>query len=211
MTTASEFWVYFFGNGIQKRTDYTGRTILKSAYNQIGSAYGWVLEYILPLESGGSDTLDNIQIVSCEANVLRNGRLTYTIDGIRYQIQKDNSGQYAICKIGDKVISFWEREFGDAQEAEDFAGRKIIKRAYAQSNSRYGWNIDHIQPLSEGGKDNDENKQIVHINTNTQKADRITFSIDGVTYQVQKTTYDNEKCWANDYDYSNKKYCIVAI
>lgn len=211
MPTASEWWVHLLGQGVQDAKDYTGRPIKKSAYNQTGSAYGWVLEYILPLQNGGSDTVDNIHIVSCEANMLRNGKITYTIDGVRYQVQRNNNGKYKIYKIGDKKMSFWEKEFGNAIEAEDFAGRLIKKCAYGQINSRYGWDIDHIQPLSKGGKDNDENKQIVHVDTNDEKADKTTFIIDDVTYQVQKTSRSDENCWANDYDYSDKKYCIVEI
>ncbi len=66
MATASQWWEAFFGKK-QDETDYTGRQIKKAAYGQKGSAYGWVLEYILPPDNGGTDTQDNIHIVSCEA------------------------------------------------------------------------------------------------------------------------------------------------
>ena len=211
MATASEWWVHFLGKNVQEAKDYTGRPIKKAAYKQVGSAYGWVLEYILPLDNGGTDMADNIHIVSYEAYRLRNGRITYTIDGIRYQVQRDENNKYAIYKIGDKRMSFWEKEFGDVEKAEDFVGRKILKCAYGQTNSRFGWDIDHIQPLSKGGTDTDDNKQIVHVDTNDEKADKTTFVIDGITYQVQKTSRSDEACWANRYDYSNKKYCIVEI
>lgn len=211
MATASEWWVSFFGQKVQEAKDYTGRQIKKSAYNQAGSSYGWVLEYILPLDNGGKNTADNVHIVSYEAFMLRDGRITYTIDGIRYQIQRDENNKYAIYKIGDKSMSFWEKEFGDVEEAEDFAGYKILKCAYGQINSRYGWDIDHIQPLSKGGTDTDDNKQIVHVKTNDEKADKTTFIIDDRIYQVQKTSRSDEEYWANGYDYSNKKYCIVEI
>lgn len=211
MATASDWWTHFFGKGVQDAQDYTGRLIKKSAYNQPGSAYGWILEYILPLDNGGTDTKDNIHISSYEAYSLRNGKITYTIDGKRYQVQKDDKGHYAIYIIGDKKMSFWEKEFGDANEAQDFTGRVIKKCAYGQVNSRFGWDVDHIQPLSKGGKDNDENKQIVHVTTNDEKGDKTTFVINGTTYQVQKTLRSDENDWANDYDYSDKKYCIVEI
>ena len=212
MATASQWWEAFFGNK-QDATDYTGRQIKKSAYGQKGSAYGWVLEYILPLNNGGTDIRANIHIVIREANVLRNGRLTYTIDGIRYQVQRNNKGSYSIFRIGDKRMSFWEKEFGDVQEAYDFVGRKILRGSFGQQGSKYGWDIDHIQPLSKGGTDNEENKQIVHIITNDEKADKTTFisDYDGQTYQVQKTSRNDSKYWANGYDYSDKKYCMVII
>lgn len=213
MTVASKWWEACFGNK-QDGLDYTGRQIKKSAYRQRGSAYGWVLEYILPLNNGGSDTQDNIHIVSCEANALRHDRLTYTIDGIRYQVQRNNGiNRYSICKIGDKKMSIWEKEFGDVQEAYDFVGRKILKCAFGQQGSEYGWDIDHIQPLSKGGTDTEDNIQIVHILTNDEKSDKTTFisDFDGQTYQVQKTSKNSLEYWANGYDYSNKKYCMVII
>ncbi len=209
---ASEWWVSLIGQGVQDATDYTGRQIKKSAYNQKGSAYGWVLEYVLPLDKGGSDSVDNIHIVSYETHILRNGRLTYTIDGTRYQVQKNDENGYSIYKIGDKKMSFWEKEFGDVEQAEDFTGRVVYKCAYGQNGSQYGWDIDHIQPLSKGGTDTDDNKQIVHVVTNDEKEDKTTFiSENGKTYQVQKTSKNPSEYWANGYDYSNKKYCMVEI
>lgn len=212
MATASQWWEAFFGKQ-QDATDYTGRQIKKSAYGQKGSAYGWVLEYILPPDNGGTNTQDNIKIVSCEANALRNGRLTYTIDGTRYQVQRNDKGSYSIFKIGDKRMSFWEKEFGDVQEAYDFVGRKILRGAFGQQGSQYGWDIDHIQPIAKGGTDTEDNKQIVHVLTNDEKADKTTFISDynGQTYQVQKTSRNEPKYWANGYDYSDKKYCMVII
>lgn len=209
MATASEWWVHFFGQSVQDAEDYTARPIKKAAYKQSGSAYGWILEYILPLNKGGTNTADNIHIVSYEAFMIRNGRITFAIDGVRYQVQKNN-GKYGIYKIGDNKMSFWEKEFGNVEQARDFAGRLIKKCAFGQTTSNFGWDIDHIQPLSKGGKDNDENKQIVHVKTNDEKADKTTFIIKGTTYQVQKTSRSDEGCWA-PYDYSNKKYCIVVI
>lgn len=212
MHTASEQWNSRIGPGTQEATDYTGRQIKKAAYKQQGSQYGWILEYIMPLDKGGADTTDNVWIVSYEAHLLRSGKITYTIDGVRYQVQKDGEGGYGIYKVGDKKINFWEREFGDVAEAEDFTGRVIQKGAFGQQWSRYGWDIDHIQPLSLGGKDADENKQIVHVMTNDEKADKTTFiTEDGRQFQVQKTSRVEPAYWANGYDYSEKKYCIVEI
>mgnify|MGYP007025223091 CR=1 FL=1 len=34
-----------------------------------GSAYGWVIEYILPIDMGGKKTWDNVWIVSYETKI----------------------------------------------------------------------------------------------------------------------------------------------
>ncbi len=205
--TVFEFWNQVYGDNVQDTKDYTGRPIKKVAYGQKNSRYGWVVEYILPLSNGGSDCIENMHIASIEAYYLRKGKLTFTIDGVRCQVQKSDYG-YSIYKIGDKKMDMWEREFGNVEKAEDFAGRTIYKSAKGNENSAYGWDIDHIMPLALGGKDNDENKQIVHLMTNDEKADKTTFEINGSIYQVKKTSKSDKRVWANGYDYSQKKYCI---
>ena len=51
----------------------------------------------------------------------------------------------------------WVQQFGKKQKAIDFAGREIAKAAYNDRNSNYGWNVDHVLPLSRGGKTADHN------------------------------------------------------
>jgi hypothetical protein len=208
--TAIECWNDKIGKGVQDSIDYTGRLIKKAAFNQTGSRYGWMLEYIQPIEQGGTETADNLHIVSIKAHILREGKTTYSIDGVLYQTQNDECGNRVICKIGEKRSTVWEREFGDVNEAADFAGYKILKGGFGKEKSEYGWDIDHIQPLSKGGTDTLENRQIVRMQTNREKADKITFVIDGQQYQVRETSNASEDEWA-DYDYSHKKYCIVRI
>ena len=43
----------------------------------------------------------------------------------------------------------WVKQFGKKQKAIDFAGREIAKAAYNDRNSNYGWNVDHILPLTQ--------------------------------------------------------------
>ncbi|MDR2202428.1 MAG: hypothetical protein LBP26_06715 [Clostridiales bacterium] len=209
--TASEFWTSIFGVGVQDATDYTGREIKKAAYNQRGSKYGWTTEYILPLNQGGTDTLNNLQIVSFEACNLRDGKITYSIDGTHYQVRKNEYGEYNIYEKGDIKTDMWEKEFGNKTKAKDFAGRTILKEYFGKTNPDYGSNVDHILPLAGNGKNTNENKQIVHIKTNAEKKDKTTFVANGQRYQVHKTSKVDPRYFANDYDYSQKKYCIVEL
>lgn len=66
----------------------------------------------------------------------------------------------------------WVQQFGKKQKVIDFAGREIAKAAYNDRNSNYGWNVDHILPLSRGGKTADHNLICCHILTNDEKADK---------------------------------------
>ena len=72
------------------------------------------------------------------------------------------------------IKDLWELFFGNKTEVYDYAGRLMLKSACGDPNSQYHPTIDHIRPLSQGGKDIKENIVICHVKTNEEKAD--TFS-----------------------------------
>lgn len=81
----------------------------------------------------------------------------------------------------------WVEQFGKRQKAFDFAGREIAKAAYNDRNSNYGWNVDHILPLSRGGKTADYNLICCHILTNDEKADKFPcFKANAKEYEIKK-------------------------
>ena len=81
----------------------------------------------------------------------------------------------------------WVQQFGKKQKAIDFAGREIAKAAYNDRNSDYGWNVDHILPLSRGGKTADHNLICCHILTNDEKADRFPcFKANAKEFEINK-------------------------
>jgi len=47
---------------------------------------------------------------------------------------------------------------------------------HGNKNSQYGWEIDHINPVSNGGKDNLENLQPLNWVNNLEKEDQINWS-----------------------------------
>ena len=81
----------------------------------------------------------------------------------------------------------WGQQFGKRQKAIDFSGREIAKAAYNDRNSNYGWNVDHILPLSRGGKTADHNLICCHIRTNDEKADIFPcFKANEKVFEIQK-------------------------
>jgi CRISPR/Cas system Type II protein with McrA/HNH and RuvC-like nuclease domain len=106
---------------------------------------------------------------------------------------------------------FWIHEFKNREYATDFAGRQI-KRSEQGQDSEFGWSIDHILPLSLKSPDNITNLQITHFRTNQEKADKTTFKIDDILYQVKQVKNLNQDDYiAANYSYDNKKYCIVIL
>lgn len=72
----------------------------------------------------------------------------------------------------ETAMRLWNKAFGKETKAHDFAGRQIVKGAYNDRKSDYGWNVDHILPQSKGGVTADYNLICCHINTNDEKADK---------------------------------------
>ena len=87
----------------------------------------------------------------------------------------------------ETAMRLWNKTFGKDTKASDFTGRKIVKGAYGDRNSDYGWNVDHILPVSHGGKTNDSNLVITHISTNDEKADKFPcFVANGINFEIIK-------------------------
>ena len=69
------------------------------------------------------------------------------------------------------VKKIWDEIYGKQEEAYDYAGRLMKKSACGNQNSGYEPTIDHIRPISKGGKDKKDNMVICHRETNAEKND----------------------------------------
>lgn len=98
----------------------------------------------------------------------------------------------------NKATAFrlWEKFYGDALLAKDFHGNLMAKEAYGDEdyhiyNSSFtgmiycGWNIHHVFPLALGGKDDESNLICTNIATNRAAADKNTYWVDNILYQVK--------------------------
>ncbi len=61
---------------------------------------------------------------------------------------------------------------------KDQCGAWINWSEYGNRNSQYGWEIDHINPVSHGGNDNVSNLRALHWQNNASRGDgRLTCAI----------------------------------
>lgn len=87
----------------------------------------------------------------------------------------------------ETAMRLWNKSFGNEIKVVDFAGREIVKGAYNDRNSEFGWNVDHIYPQSLGGKTADYNLVCCNIKTNDEKADKFPcFNANGKKFQIIK-------------------------
>ena len=87
----------------------------------------------------------------------------------------------------ETAMRLWNKSFGKETKVVDFTGRTIVKGAYNDRKSEYGWNVDHILPQSRGGVTADYNLICCHILTNDEKADKFPcFAANSHKYEIIK-------------------------
>lgn len=87
----------------------------------------------------------------------------------------------------ETAMRLWNRTFGKETKVQDFAGRTIVKGAYNDRNSDFGWNVDHILPRSKGGVTADHNLVCCHVQTNDEKANKFPcFTANGIAFEIIK-------------------------
>jgi hypothetical protein len=96
------------------------------------------------------------------------------------------------------ILKLWKDVFGTNLWAIDCFGTWIYRDDYGNTNTtrirpngngkryNYGWNIDHIFPISRNGKDAMNNYEPMHHVNNRNKSDDLSFKIGDIPYRIVK-------------------------
>ncbi len=71
--------------------------------------------------------------------------------------------------------------YNSANYRKDRYGAWIKWGDYGNTSSKWGWEVDHIYPVSRGGTDNPDNLQALHWKNNRAKGDSIGHIVPAVT------------------------------
>lgn len=86
------------------------------------------------------------------------------------------------------IQAIWEKAKVDPNNdpkvfRKDYAGAWIRRMDYGNRNAKYGWEIDHLKPLSKGGTNDESNLLPLHWENNEKK---------GADYPNWKTATSSE-------------------
>ena len=149
-----------------------------SAYTLVKSSNGhYVLGY---LSSGLGNSMEKYELVSTDSDlVLESDRIptlmsrevpmpNRKIDGSRFtQAEIDAVWKKGVYLSGE----------GETEHRKDKCGAIIQYDKFGDQSSSLGWEIDHINPLSNGGTDDITNLQPLKRDNNRRKGDKYPWTV----------------------------------
>lgn len=99
--------------------------------------------------------------------------------------KKSSGGSFSALEIA----AIWNKAIGIPGQdmrlwRQDPCGAYMYRDHYGDTNSKWGWEIDHIQPVAHHGTDALGNLQALQWQNNRRKGDNIGTNYCAVTYRV---------------------------
>ncbi len=103
----------------------------------------------------------------------------------------------------DLIQQVWDKaqqidEFDPTSVRKDCCGALILRNAYGNHNSKFGWEIDHVYPESKGGGDELFNLRAMQWENNRSKGDDFPWYKAVVMAENNDNIYKEEQFRVND-------------
>ncbi|WP_291530154.1 HNH endonuclease [Bacteroides sp. UBA939] len=108
---------------------------------------------------------------------------------------QDLNNPQAIQEIWEKGIIV--EGYNEDLYRQDFAGAWISRDAYGDTDSMFGWEIDHVYPTVRGGKNHIENLRPMNWRNNRSKGDDYPQYIAEITSENNKNIKTRTTCTVN--------------
>lgn len=83
------------------------------------------------------------------------------------------------------VLNLWNLIYKNKEDVYDYSGRQMKRSAIGNHKSAFEPTIDHIRPISKGGRDVSENIILCNRMTNQEKGDKFsTWNANNKTFQA---------------------------
>jgi hypothetical protein len=88
-----------------------------------------------------------------------------------------------------EIATVWSKALGIPGQdmrlwRQDQCGAYMYRDHYSNTNSKWGWEIDHIQPVAHRGTDDLSNLQALHWQNNRRKGDTVGSYTPAITYRT---------------------------
>ncbi len=190
---AMKKWEESFGRDVMT-VDFAGRKIQKGAYQQLTSAYGWVLAPVLPKSEGGALEPSNLICLHVRTAEEKSDDFpTFKAGDIRYNIVAQG-GKWIIEQSEDNeaiaeqeamiaaAMEKWVQFFGDEEKTVDFCGREIIKEHY-MSDCAGAWKV---APYVTSKPVENKNSYIAHVASIEEAYGKTAFRANGKQFTLNK-------------------------
>lgn len=193
--TALKMWEEIYGKSVEA-TDFTGRKMNKSAYEQKNSKYGWTVTCLLPRSAGGKAEVANLICVHTETAEEKGEdypffvaadkkyEISYVIEAEEWVIEEAHDSA-SIAEAEAKIaaaMSVWEGMFGQAEEVKDFSGREMHKSEFA-TDSEFAWKL---APYVDSKPMENKNVYIASILTIDETLGKTAFKANGKNFTLNK-------------------------
>ena len=192
---ALKIWEEHYGKSVEA-TDFTGRKINKSAYDQRNSKFGWAVTLVLPRSAGGKETDENLICVHMDTAFEKADEFPFFVaNDKKYEILCDDDNEWVIDEAHDSesiaeqeartaaAMEKWDEIFGaDYGKAKDFCGRIIHKDEY-NTESEFAW---RIAPYVDSKPTEGKNAYIANILSVEEALGKTAFKANGRSYALNK-------------------------